>query len=168
MCPSPASRPWWWRRQYQHRRVGLLARTARHPPRLDHCRFGPDPGSRGDRREDIDRCAARCEGHIMIVPPTSVRVLVATKPVDFRNGMDGLAAHVQEELKADPFSGIIYVFRAKRSDRINSCSGIRPACVCSASGWKERSSADQLLPMASCACRQHSFQQGPPEPRLPT
>ena len=32
--------------------------------------------------------------------------------------MDGLAALVQEELKADPFSGIIYVFRAKRSDRI--------------------------------------------------
>ena len=54
----------------------------------------------------------------MIVPPTSVRVLVATKPVDFRKGMDGLAAFVQEELKADPFSGIIYVFRAKRSDRI--------------------------------------------------
>jgi transposase len=39
----------------------------------------------------------------MIVPPTSVRVLVATKPVDFRKGMDGLAAFVQEELKADPF-----------------------------------------------------------------
>jgi hypothetical protein len=29
----------------------------------------------------------------MIVPPMSVRVLVATKPVDFRKGMDGLAAH---------------------------------------------------------------------------
>jgi transposase len=54
----------------------------------------------------------------MIVPPTSVRVLVATKPVDFRKGMDGLAAFVQEELKADPFSGIIYVFRARRSDRV--------------------------------------------------
>ena len=54
----------------------------------------------------------------MIVPPTSVRVLVATKPVDFRKGMDGLAALVQEELKADPFSGVIYVFRAKRADRV--------------------------------------------------
>ena len=31
----------------------------------------------------------------MIVPPTGVRVLVATKPVDFRKGMDGLAAIVQ-------------------------------------------------------------------------
>lgn len=54
----------------------------------------------------------------MIVPPTSVRVLVATKPVDFRKGMDGLAALVQEELRADPFSGVIYVFRAKRADRV--------------------------------------------------
>ena len=54
----------------------------------------------------------------MIVPPTSVRVLVASKPVDFRKGMDGLAALVQEELKTDPFSGVIYVFRAKRADRV--------------------------------------------------
>jgi len=54
----------------------------------------------------------------MIVPPTSVRVLVATRPVDFRKGMDGLAALVQEELRADPFSGVIYVFRAKRADRV--------------------------------------------------
>lgn len=54
----------------------------------------------------------------MILPPTSVRVLVATKPVDFRKGMDGLAALVQEELKADPFSGVIYVFRAKRAERV--------------------------------------------------
>ena len=54
----------------------------------------------------------------MIVPPTGVRVLVATKPVDFRKGMDGLAAYVQESLAADPFSGIVYVFRAKRADRV--------------------------------------------------
>ena len=54
----------------------------------------------------------------MIVPPTTVRVLVATKPVDFRKGMDGLAAHVQEVFKTDPFSGVIYVFRPKRADRV--------------------------------------------------
>jgi transposase len=53
----------------------------------------------------------------MIVPPTGVRVLVATKPVDFRKGMDGLAAYVEQQLLADPFSGVIYVFRAKRADR---------------------------------------------------
>ena len=54
----------------------------------------------------------------MIVPPTGVRVLVATKPVDFRKGMDGLAAYVQETFRADPFSGVIYVFRARRADRV--------------------------------------------------
>jgi transposase len=50
--------------------------------------------------------------------PSGVKVLVATKPVDFRRGMDGLARAVKEELKADPYSGVVYVFRAKRTDRI--------------------------------------------------
>jgi transposase len=54
----------------------------------------------------------------VIVPPTGVRVLVATKPVDFRKGMDGLAAYVAEQLRADPFSGVVYVFRAKRADKV--------------------------------------------------
>jgi len=39
----------------------------------------------------------------MIMPGAGVRVLVATKPVDFRRGMDGLAAYVQEALKTNPF-----------------------------------------------------------------
>ena len=54
----------------------------------------------------------------MIFPPGPVRVMVAIRPVDFRKGMDGLAALVKEELKTDPFCGVIYVFRAKRADRI--------------------------------------------------
>ena len=54
----------------------------------------------------------------MIVPPTGIRVLVATKPVDFRKGMDGLALAVQETIGLDPFSGAAFVFRAKRADRI--------------------------------------------------
>jgi transposase len=33
----------------------------------------------------------------MIVPSGAVRVLVATRPVDFRKGMDGLAALVARE-----------------------------------------------------------------------
>ena len=51
-------------------------------------------------------------------PPARVRVLVATKPVDFRKGMDGLAALVKDELRADPFSGAVYIFRSKRADRL--------------------------------------------------
>jgi transposase len=54
----------------------------------------------------------------VIVPPTGVRVLVATKPVDFRKGMDGLAAYVQQHLQTDPFSGVVYVFRSKRADKV--------------------------------------------------
>ena len=53
----------------------------------------------------------------MIVPSGAVRVLVATRPVDFRKGMDGLAALVRENLGSDPFSGVVYVFRSKRADR---------------------------------------------------
>jgi len=44
--------------------------------------------------------------------------MVATKPVDFRKGMDGLAALAKETLAQDPFSGIVLVFRAKRADRV--------------------------------------------------
>jgi transposase len=54
----------------------------------------------------------------MIGPTGAVRVMVATKPVDFRKGAEGLAALVRETMKADPFDGALYVFRAKRADRI--------------------------------------------------
>ena len=54
----------------------------------------------------------------MIGPPAGVKVLVATKPVEFRKGMDGLAKLVMDEMKADPFSGEVYVFRAKQADRV--------------------------------------------------
>jgi transposase len=44
--------------------------------------------------------------------------MVATKPVDFRKGAEGLAALVREAMTADPYSGAVYVFRAKRADRV--------------------------------------------------
>jgi transposase len=47
-----------------------------------------------------------------------VKIFVATKPVDFRKGHDGLAALVQSHLKMRPFDGAVYVFRAKRADRL--------------------------------------------------
>ena len=49
--------------------------------------------------------------------PTGAKVYVATRPVDFRKGPDGLAALVRDT-GADPFSGALYVFRAKRADRV--------------------------------------------------
>jgi transposase len=54
----------------------------------------------------------------MIGPGTEARVLVATRPVDFRKGADSLAAMVKAQLGADPFSGVVYVFRAKKADRV--------------------------------------------------
>ena len=54
----------------------------------------------------------------MIGPSGVVRVMLATRPVDFRKGVDGLAVLVRDALGTDPFSGTVYVFRSKRADRI--------------------------------------------------
>ena len=54
----------------------------------------------------------------MIGPSGAVKVMVATRPADFRKGAEGLATLVKTEMGDDPFSGTIYVFRAKRADRI--------------------------------------------------
>jgi transposase len=71
-------------------------------------------GIGGDDR-DLD---AELVGDVVIGPTGTVRVMVATKPVDFRKGMEGLAALVREAMGADPFCGTVYVFRAKRADRV--------------------------------------------------
>ena len=52
----------------------------------------------------------------MIVAGSGLRVVVATRPVDFRKGHDGLVAVVEHELGLDPYSGIVFVFRPKRID----------------------------------------------------
>ncbi|MBB4383593.1 IS66 family insertion sequence element accessory protein TnpB [Bradyrhizobium sp. SBR1B] len=39
----------------------------------------------------------------MIVPGSELKIYIATRPVDFRCGHDGLAAKVQEMLGLDPF-----------------------------------------------------------------
>jgi len=54
----------------------------------------------------------------VIGPTGAVRVMVATKPVDFRKGSEGLAALLREEMRTDSFLGAVYVFRAKRADRV--------------------------------------------------
>ena len=54
----------------------------------------------------------------MIAPGADLKVYVATRPVDFRKGHDGLAALVQQMFGLDPFSGAAFVFRAKRADRV--------------------------------------------------
>ncbi|MCQ0093661.1 IS66 family insertion sequence element accessory protein TnpB [Roseovarius sp. M141] len=54
----------------------------------------------------------------MMMPSHRVRILMATQPVDFRKGHDGLAALVQSILQEDAFTGTVFVFRAKRVDRL--------------------------------------------------
>ena len=46
------------------------------------------------------------------------RVFVSTQPVDFRKGVHGLAALVATALGGDPYSGDVFVFRAKRNERL--------------------------------------------------
>jgi transposase len=54
----------------------------------------------------------------MIFPSNRVRIMVATKPIDFRKGHDSLAAMVKNALRKDPFTGTVFVFRAKKADRL--------------------------------------------------
>lgn len=54
----------------------------------------------------------------MILSGQPVRIVIATKPVDFRKGHDGLAAVAQKQLGLDPHSGVVVVFRSRRGDRI--------------------------------------------------
>lgn len=45
-------------------------------------------------------------------------MLVAARPVHFRKGAEGLARQVREQMAPRPFSGAVYIFRAKLADRI--------------------------------------------------
>ena len=47
-----------------------------------------------------------------------MRVLVAIKPADFRKGIDGLAQLCRRELRSDPFSGAVFVFRNRRKTAV--------------------------------------------------
>jgi transposase len=47
-----------------------------------------------------------------------VRIWLVAGLTDMRRGIDGLAALVQTVLSADPFSGQLFIFRGRRSDRV--------------------------------------------------
>jgi transposase len=49
----------------------------------------------------------------MIQITAHMRILAALEPVDFRKGIDGLAAVCRQKLDADPFSGALFVFLNK-------------------------------------------------------
>jgi len=56
----------------------------------------------------------------MIGLPPSTKVFLACRPIDLRNGFDGLAAKVQQMIGADPFSGHLFLFRGKRGDYLKA------------------------------------------------
>ena len=48
----------------------------------------------------------------------AVKIYLATEPTDMRKGFDGLCGLVRGVLQEDPFSGHLFVFRNRRSNRI--------------------------------------------------
>lgn len=49
----------------------------------------------------------------MTPPGTAPRIVLATRPVNFQKGIDGLAGVVEHELGLDPYSGVVVVFRCR-------------------------------------------------------
>ena len=54
----------------------------------------------------------------MLSLPPSVRLFVATQPVDGRKGPDSLMVLVRDVLRQDPLSGHLFIFFSKRCDRV--------------------------------------------------
>jgi transposase len=52
----------------------------------------------------------------MINLKPGTRVFVACRQIDMRKGFNGLAALIANELRHDPYSGQLFVFRGKRGD----------------------------------------------------
>jgi len=83
----------------------------------------------------------------MIAASAGVKVMVATRPVDFRKGADGLAALVREQLRHDPFSGTIFVFRSKRADRLKILAWDGSDWCCCGNVWSKTRSAGRRSAM---------------------
>ena len=117
--------------------VQIVPEQLQLPPLLhliQHHQCGCWPGSVGAHRDRAHkwasypcrsrrrrRCAppcAICFGRcLMLTVPAGVRVFLALGPTDMRKGFDGLAMLVQDLLQQNPFSGHLFVFRGRRSDR---------------------------------------------------
>jgi len=54
----------------------------------------------------------------MIQVTPQMEIWMAVEAVDFRRGIDGLARVCREVLKADPFSGCLFLFRSRRGTSI--------------------------------------------------
>src|ERR1700733_1017348 len=67
-------------------------------------------------REGTVACPTRNAERAVINLAPGTKVFLACRPVDLRNGFDGLAVKAQQIIGADPFSGHLFIFRGKRGD----------------------------------------------------
>lgn len=54
----------------------------------------------------------------MLTLPPSIKVFIATKPLDMRKSFDAMAAIVQQSFNKDVYSGHLFVFTNRSSNRI--------------------------------------------------
>ncbi len=100
--------------------------------RAGACGVNVDQGSWGNGTAGRGREQGVHHGHrlgasrdTMVFPGSGMRIVVATRPVDFRRQHEGLAAAVAKDPGRDPHSGIVVVFRnfnlpsASRRDRVH-------------------------------------------------
>jgi hypothetical protein len=61
----------------------------------------------------------------MIQITAHMRIVVAVDPVDFRKGIDSLAAFCRQKLHSDPFSGTLFVFvnKSRQALRVMTYDG---------------------------------------------
>lgn len=81
--------------------------------------------------------------------PAGVKVFLASHPVDFRKGPDGLLSLVRDA-GSDPFNGSLYVFRGKRADRVKIVWWVDQEFASTPSDWRRRSSAGRGSATTGC------------------
>jgi len=86
-------------------RVGRAARQNAHPVERRH-----GAGSR--------RIGPGTVGVGVIQIAAQIRILVAVEAIDGRKGIDAIAQLCREKLKADPFSGYLFIFRSRSGTAI--------------------------------------------------
>lgn len=74
--------------------------------------------------------------------------MVATKPVDYHKGHDGLGAFVKNGLHKDPFIGTVFVFRSLKADRLKLIYWEVPGLSWPTKGWKSTRSLGLASKMA--------------------
>jgi transposase len=55
---------------------------------------------------------------MMLSLPAAVRIWIATTPTDLRKSFDTLAELIRQQLRLDPLSGQLFVFKNRRGDRV--------------------------------------------------